>query len=70
MTRVSGYCEFVKTACYCCIVAILIMTCVLLYQVYFFLNCMGCDVILSLKIIRLSEGIVFIFPIVRLFFLS
>ena len=35
-----------------------------------FLNCMGCDVILALKIIRLSEGIVFIFPIVRLFFLS
>ena len=35
----------VKTA-YCCIVAILIMTCVLLYQVYLFLNCMGRAVIL------------------------
>jgi hypothetical protein len=37
---------FVKTA-YCCIVAILIMTCVLLYQVYLFLNCMGRAVILD-----------------------
>jgi hypothetical protein len=35
----------VKTA-YCCIVVILIMTCVLLYQVYLFLNCMGRAVIL------------------------
>jgi hypothetical protein len=25
-----------ETACYCCIVAIIIMTCVLLYQVYLF----------------------------------
>ena len=37
------YC--VKTA-HCGIVAILIMTCVLLYQVYLFLNCMGRAVIL------------------------
>ena len=36
----------VKTAC-CCIVAILIMTCVLLYQVYLFFNCMGRAVILA-----------------------
>ena len=41
-----GY--FVKTACYFCIVAIIIMTCVLLYQVYLFLNCMGRAVILAL----------------------
>jgi hypothetical protein len=53
------YC--VKTACHCCIVAILIMTCVLLYQVYLSF--------LALYIIRLSEGIV-MFPIARLFFLS
>ena len=39
---------FVKIACYCCIVAFLIMTCVLLYQVYLFLNCMGRAVILVL----------------------
>jgi hypothetical protein len=34
-TRVSG-CDTLwkETACYCCIVAIIIMTCVLLYQVY------------------------------------
>ena len=32
---------------YCCIVAILIMTCVLLYQVYLILNCMGRAVILA-----------------------
>jgi hypothetical protein len=37
---------FVKRA-YCCIVAILIMTYVLLYQVYLFLNCMGRAVILD-----------------------
>ena len=40
--------HFVKIACYCCIVAILIMTCVLLYQVYLILNCMGRAVILAL----------------------
>ena len=39
---------FVKIACYCCIVAILIMTCVLLYQVYLILNCMERAVILAL----------------------
>jgi hypothetical protein len=39
---------FVKTACYFCIVAIIIMICVLLYQLYLFLNCMGRDVILAL----------------------
>ena len=39
--------NFVKTACYCCVVAIIIMTCVLLYQVYLFLNCMRRAVILA-----------------------
>jgi ribosomal protein L30/L7E len=33
----------------------LIMTCVLLYQVYLILNCMGRAVILALEIIRLSK---------------
>jgi hypothetical protein len=37
----------VKIACYRCIVAILIMTCVLLYQVYLILNCMGRAVIFN-----------------------
>jgi hypothetical protein len=48
-TRVSD-CDTLwkETASYCCIVAIIIMTCVLLYQVYLFLNCMGHDVILAL----------------------
>ena len=32
---------FVKTACYCCVVAIIIMTCVLLYQVYLFFKLHG-----------------------------
>ena len=39
---------FVKIACYCCIVAILTLICVLVYQVYLFLNCMGRAVILAL----------------------
>jgi hypothetical protein len=39
---------FVKTACYCCVVAIIIMTCVLLYQVYLFFKLHGTCCILAL----------------------
>jgi hypothetical protein len=45
---------FAKRA-YCCIVAILIMTCVLLYKDYLFLNCMGSAVILAQVINNPSE---------------
>ena len=63
---------FVKTACYCCVVAIIIMTCVLLYQVYLFFKLHGtcCHFSFINNPSEKRNCVSFIFPIARLFFLS